>query len=441
MKVTIIGAGSVEFTRNILADLLTLRGLPGITVALHDIDASRLATAEAIARFTNEATGAGAAIEAHLDRRAALDGADYAINEIQVGGRDALLVDFEIPKRHGLRQTIADTLGIGGIVRGLRTLPVMIEIGDDLAQVAPTAWLLNYTNPMAMVPWAVYEGSRFSRVVGLCHSVRDTQEFLATTVGVPQEEIAFQTAGLNHQAFVLRFERDGEDLYPRLDEAIDRDPEGLGRRVRVELYRRLGYFPTESSEHSSEYVPWFLRDEEMIARFRIPVDDYIGRTAEALAEHREIERRLEAGEAFAVEPTSELASEVIAAIETGVPRQLAANVRNGGLLEGYPPDATVEVPCLVDRAGVQPTRIGAMPPQLLALNRTYLNVAELTVRAVLEGDRRLVYQAAMLDPNASASLTLDEIHDVVDELIDAHGDLIPDGIRRGARRGRTGAWR
>jgi alpha-galactosidase len=435
MKVTIIGAGSVEFTRNVLADILSFDELEGVAVALHDIDADRLATAEAMARYTNDSTGAGATIESHLERRSALDGADYAINEIQVGGRESLLLDFAIPKRYGLRQTIADTLGIGGVVRGLRTLPVMIAIGNDMADVCPDAWLLNYTNPMAMVPWAVYEGSRFSRVVGLCHSVRDTQEFLADIVGVPPREVAFQTAGLNHQAFVLRFERDGEDLYPRLDEAIERDPEGLGRRVRVELYRRLGYFPTESSEHSSEYVPWFLHVDEMIERFRIPVDDYVGRTAESLAEHREIEARLAAGESFEVEPTSELASEVIHAIETGTPRQLHANVRNGGLLEGYPPDATVEVPCLVDVAGVQPTRIGAMPPQLRALNRTYLNVAELTVRAVLEDDRRLVYHAAMLDPNAAATLTLDQIHDVVDELIEAHGALIPEGIRRGSRRG------
>jgi alpha-galactosidase len=439
MKATIIGAGSVEFTRNILADLLSFPELAGMTVALHDIDAERLATAERMALYTNTATGAGATIEAFLERRPALEGADYAINEIQVGGREALLVDFAIPKRHGLRQTIADTLGIGGVIRGLRTLPVMIAIGNDMAEVCPSAWLLNYTNPMAMVPWAVYAGSPFSRVVGLCHSVRDTHEFLAECVGVPKDEVAFQTAGLNHQAFVLRFERDGEDLYPLLDEAIEHDPDGLGRRVRVELYRRLGYFPTESSEHSSEYVPWFLHSDEMIERFRIPVDDYVGRTAETLAEHRAIEDRLATGDAIEIEPTSELASEVIHAVETGVPRQVYANVRNGGLLDGYPSESTVEVPCLVDKAGVQPTRIGAMPPQLRALNRTYLNVAELTVRAVIEGDRRLAYHAAMLDPNAAASITLDEIHDVVDELIDAHGELIPEAIRRGARRGRSRA--
>jgi len=433
-KITIIGAGSVEFTKNVLADILTFDELGDITVALHDINPERLETAEAMARYTNDATGGRAKIESHLDRRAALDGTDYAINEIQVGGRDALLVDFAIPKRYGLRQTIADTLGIGGVIRGLRTLPVVVSIGNDMADVCPRAWLLNYTNPMAQVPWAVYQGSRFSRVVGLCHSVRDTESFLARTVGAPKEEIAYQTAGLNHQAFVLRFERNGEDLYPLLDAAIAGDPEGLGRRVRVEIYRRFGYFPTESSEHSAEYVPWFMRHDEMIERFRIPIDDYVGRTAEALEEYREIERKLRAGEDFDIEPTSELASEVIHAIETGIPRRIYGNVRNGGLIEGYPPECTVEVPCLVDKAGVQPTRVGHLPPQITALNRTYLNVAELTVRAVLEEDRRHVYHAAMLDPNAAATLTLDQIHDLVDELIEAHGDLIPEAIRRGSRR-------
>jgi alpha-galactosidase len=431
-KITIIGAGSVEFTRNVLSDILSFEELDDVTVALHDIDPDRLATAEAMGRFVNERTGGRAKIVSDLDRRAALEGTDYAINEIQVGGRDAFLLDFEIPSRYGLRQTIADTLGIGGISRGLRTLPVMVAIGNDMADVCPQGYLLNYTNPMAMVPWAVYEGSRFERVVGLCHSVRDTHAFLAETVGVPEPEIAFQTAGFNHQAFVLRFERDGRDLYPQLDDAIERDPDGLGRRVRVELYRRLGYFPTESSEHSSEYVPWFMHSDEMVRRFRIPVDDYIGRTEESLAEYREFERRLEAGEDVDLEPTSELASEVIHAMETGRSRTIYANVKNTGLIGDLPDGCCVEVPCLVDRAGVQPTAVGVRPPQLVAMNRTFLNVVELTVRAVLDGDRHHVYEAAMLDPNASATLTLDQIHDMVDELIAAHGDLIPESIRRGS---------
>jgi alpha-galactosidase len=308
----------------------------------------------------------------------------------------------------------------------------MIDIGNDMADVCPQGWLLNYTNPMAMVPWAVYEGSRFDRVVGLCHSVRDTHAFLAETVGVPEREISYQTSGFNHQAFVTRFERDGEDLYPSLEAAIERDPEGLGRRVRVELYRQLGYFPTESSEHSSEYVSWFMRHDDMIERYRIAVDDYIGRTVESLDEYHAIVRALEAGEDVDIEPTSELASEVIHSMETGVPRSIYANVKNTGLIPDLPDGCCVEVPCLVDRAGVQPTAVPARPPQLTALNRTFLNVVELTVRAVIDGDRQQVYRAAMLDPNAAATLTLGQIHDMVDDLIEAHGEMIPEAIRRGS---------
>jgi len=433
-NVTIIGAGSVEFTIDVLSNILSFDDLSDVSVVLHDIDESRLETAGRIGARINEAKGGRATIGTQPDRRKAFDGADYAINEIQVGGRDAFLIDFEIPSRYGVRQTIADTLGIGGISRGLRTLPVMIDIGNDMADVCPDATLLNFTNPMAMVPWAVYDGSRFDRVVGLCHSVFYTHEFLAETVGVPMDEIAFQTSGFNHQAFVTRFERGGEDLYPALDAAIEADPEGLGRRVRVQLYKELGYFPTESSEHSAEYVSWFMRHEDQIERFRIPVDDYIGRTEEALADYREIVRKLEAGEAVEAEPGSELASDIIHSIETGTPRALYANVKNTGLIPDLPDGCCVEVPCLVDRAGVQPTAVPARPAHLTAMNRTFLNVVELTVRAVLEGDRRQVYRAAMLDPNTAATLTLDQIHDMVDDLIEAHGDMIPEAIRRGSTR-------
>jgi alpha-galactosidase len=432
-KVAIIGAGSVEFTLDVLSHTLSFEDLDDVRVALHDIDEARLETAGAIGGYVNEATGGRATIETTLDRRAALDGADYVINEIQVGGRDAFLIDFEIPTRYGIRQTIADTLGIGGISRGLRTLPVMVSIGNDMADLCPHGTLLTFTNPMAMVPWAVYEGSRFDRVVGLCHSVFYTHGFLAETVGVPLDQITFQTSGFNHQAFVTRFERNGEDLYPLLDAAIERDPEGLGRRVRVELYRQLGYFPTESSEHSAEYVPWFMRHDDMIERYRIPVDDYIGRTENALEEYRAIVGKLERGEPVEVEPGNELASDIIHSIETGTPRSLYANVKNTGLIPDLPDGCCVEVPCLVDKAGVQPTAVPARPAQLTAMNRTFLNVVELTVRAVLDGDRQQVYRAAMLDPNVSATLTLDQIHDMVDDLIEAHGDMIPDAIRRGSK--------
>ena len=433
-RIVIIGAGSVEFTRNIVADVCSFTELHGsITLALHDIDPDRLAYAGRAAESIVRRTNAGYQVEVHAERRPALQGADYAINEIQVGGFAGTVTDFEIPKAYGLRQTIADTIGIGGIMRGLRTIPVMAGIGNDMAELCPDALLLNYTNPMAMVPWGVYAGSPFSRVVGVCHSVRDTHHFLARTVGVPEEDVAFRTAGFNHQCFVYEFRRrsTGEDLYPRLREIVDAEPEGLGRRVRVEIFKRFGYFPTESSEHSSEYVPWFLHLDDQVERFRCEIDEYVRRSEENLADWERTKAKLDRDEELEVEPTSELAAEIIRSLENGEPREVYGNVRNGGLIEGLPEDACVEVPCLVDKNGVQPTRIGRIPPQTLALNRTFVNVVELTVHAALEQRRELVYQAALLDPNTAATLTTTQTVEMCDRLIEAHGDLMPEGIRAG----------
>jgi len=288
---------------------------------------------------------------------------------------------------------------------------------------------------MAMVPWGVWAGSPFpaARTIGVCHSVRDTHRFLAATVGVPEDDVAFLTAGFNHQCFVYRFEdrRTGEDLYPRLRAIVEADPEGLGRRVRVEIFKRFGYFPTESSEHSAEYVPWFLHHDDQVERFRSEIDEYIRRSDENLEAFAELQRALEAGEDLEIELNSELASEIVRAVETGVAREVYGNVRNDGLIEGLPDDACVEVPCLADENGVLPTRVGVLPPQTLALNRTFLNVVELTVHAALEQSRALVYQAALMDPNTAATLTTAQIASMVDDLIEAHGDLIPEGIRRG----------
>ena len=318
-RIAFIGAGSVEFTRDLLGDLL---GFPefarGVEVALHDVDPERLETAEAMARWTAGQLGAAPDISTHLDRRAALDGADFAINMIQVGGHAATLKDFEIPARHGLRQTIADTLGIGGIFRALRTIPVMLGIGRDMAELCPDAWLLNYTNPMAMLCQAYAHGSPHTKVVGLCHSVQHTTRRLAELTDVPFEEVTFLGAGVNHQAFILRFERDGEDLYPRLDRAIEADPE-LRRTVRVELYRRFGYFPTESSEHSAEYLPWLMHDDAAIERFRIPVDEYVRRSEENLALYEELKTGLANGDGFEIERSLEYAPLIIRAMTSGEP--------------------------------------------------------------------------------------------------------------------------
>ncbi len=435
-KVAIIGAGSVEFTRNILTDLSSAPELHGsLHLALHDIDEERLAYAERAANQVIERSGAGYTVSAHADRRQAFEGADYLINEIQVGGYRATVTDFEIPTTYGLRQTIADTIGIGGIMRGLRTIPVMIEMGNEMADLCPEGLLLNYTNPMAMVPWGIWAGSRWpaARTIGVCHSVRDTHTFLASVLGVPEEQIEFRTAGFNHQCFVyvFRHRASGDDLYPRLHAAVDADPEGLGRRVRVEIFKRFGYFPTESSEHSSEYVPWFLHHPEQVERFRCEIDEYIRRSDENLQEWAALKAQLDAGAEIELENNNELASQFVFALETGTPMQLYGNVRNEALIDGLPEDACVEVPVLVADGTVQPQRIGPIPPQCLALNRTFLNTVELTVRAVVEGSRDHVYQAALLDPHTAATLTTEQIVTMVDELIDAHGDLIPEPIRRG----------
>src|SRR6201990_3308726 len=294
MKVTFVGAGSVEFTRNVVTDLCSYPEFAGqLQRALYDISAERLEFAARLARQIVTQTGAAATVTATRDRREALDGAAYVINEVQVGGYTSTRADFDIPARYGVRQTIADTLGIGGIFRGLRTIPVTTALAADMQQVCPDAYLLSYSNPMAMLPWAVYEGSAFTRVFGLCHSVRDTQAFLTQLTRADPERVRFLTAGFNHQAFVLRFEQDGESLYPRLAEVIEASPE-LRRRVRVEIFRRFGYFPTESSEHSAEYVPWFMRHDSQIEHFRIFVGDYLGRSEENLRELDAVQRDLDA---------------------------------------------------------------------------------------------------------------------------------------------------
>jgi alpha-galactosidase len=429
-RIAFIGAGSVVFTKNLLGDILDVPALREVEIALHDIDDDRLASAEAMARYVAGERAAAPRISAHAERRAALDGADYVINMVQIGGHPSTLVDFELPARYGLRQTIADTLGIGGIFRTLRTADHMLALGREMAELCPRAWLLNYTNPMAMLCWLVYAGTPTSQVVGLCHSVQFTIEDLAELVDVREDEVTFLAAGVNHQAFILRFERDGEDLYPRLDERIAGDPD-LQRRVRVALYQRLGYFPTESSEHAAEYVPWFMREDSELERFRVPVDEYVRRSEANLVEYERVRNVLARGEAMPVERSNEYAAGIIHSIETGRPSVIYGNVRNAGLIPALLEDACVEVPCLVDATGVNPVSVQEYPPQLAALNRTFLNVVELTVRAVLEERPDFVRHAAMLDPNTAATLTLDEIDALCDELIQAHGDLLPAGLRPG----------
>ncbi|MEU6408774.1 alpha-glucosidase/alpha-galactosidase [Microbispora sp. NPDC046933] len=425
-KIVFIGAGSVVFTQGLLADLLAYPELREARIALHDIDAERLRVAETVAHRIATARGARPAVTADLDRRAALDGADFVINMIQVGGHDATVTDFEIPARYGLRQTIADTIGVGGVFRALRTFPVLDALAADMAAVCPDALLLNYTNPMAMNVW--YLSGKVRNVVGLCHSVYWTMRGLSDLVAVPYEEVAYLAAGVNHQAWVLRFERDGENLYDRLDDAIARDPE-LRRRVRVEMYRRLGHYPTETSEHSAEYLPWLLRHDDEIDRLRIPVGEYVRISEENVREYKRTRDAVRHGGDLPVAGTGEYAPQIIHSIVTGTPRVVYGNVVNDGLIANLPPGCVVEVPCAVDATGVLPTRVGALPPQCAALNRAYVSVNELTVRAALEGRPEHVRHAVMVDPNASATLSLDEIWRLCDDLTRAHGELLPEALR------------
>jgi len=315
------------------------------------------------------------------------------------------------------------------VFRALRTIPIMLDIAGDMAELCPQAWMLNYTNPMAMNCWAWYAGSPDQNIVGLCHSIQNTSRQVAEYVGVPPQEITFHGAGVNHMSWVLRVEHEGRSLYPALDAAIAADPEGLGRHVRVQVYRRFGYFPTESSEHFAEYVPWFMRDDAEIERLRIPVGEYVRRSEENLEMYAEEKRKLAAGEPFEIERSQEYAAQIVHSMVTGVPRTVYGNVRNTGLITNLPANACVEVPCLVDRAGLQPTYVGELPVQCAALDRTFLNVVELTVCAALEGDRRRVLQAVALDPNAAAVLSLARMEALVDEMLAAERDLMPEGLR------------
>jgi alpha-galactosidase len=427
--VCFVGAGSAEFTRQLVRDLLAYPDLGALTLVMHDVDERRLRLAEGVARIAVGRQERPVAVRAERDRRAALDGADFVINTVNIGGHAATVTDFEVPARYGLRQTIADTLGVGGVFRALRTFPFLDALAADVRAVCPEAWLLNYTNPMAMNVQYLATRHPDVRVLGLCHSVYWTVHDLSELVGVDPDEVDFHSAGVNHQAWLLRWEHRGESLYPRLDELIGKDPE-LRRRVRVDMYRRLGFYPTETSEHSSEYVPWYLHDDAEIARLRIPVGDYLGISAANLAEIEALVPKVAAGEyAEPEEDAAEYAPQVVHSLVTGTPRTIQVNVANTGLIDNLPPGAGVEVPCTLDATGPAPQAVGALPPQCAALNRNFLNVVDLTVRAAVEGRPELVRQAMMVDPNTAATLPLDAIWRLADDMVTVHGELLPAPLR------------
>jgi len=427
-KITFIGAGSVVFTQGLLADIFAFPELASAHIALHDISPERLATAEAAARHIAQVRGAAPVITAHADRRESLVDADFVINIVQVGMGEATKIDFDVPAAYGVRQTIGDTLGVGGIFRALRTFPLLKALGSDIAAVCPQAWLLNYTNPMAMNVQYLTAATGLRRVVGLCHSVYWTVRGLADLVGVPFEEVTYRSAGVNHQAWVLSLTRGGEDLYPKLDALIEADAQ-LRRRVRVDMYRRLGFYPTETSEHSCEYVPWYLGHDSEIERLRVPVGAYLDIVAENVAEYERSRAALQAGEPLPVEGTMEYAPQIIHSVVTGTPRTVYGNVPNAGLIENLPSHGVVEVPCLVDGSGVQPTRAGMLPPQLAALNRTYLSMNDLVVRAALDDEPRHIRHAAMTDPATAAALTVEQIWALCNDMVRAHEDRLQPSLR------------
>ncbi len=461
-KITFVGAGSTVFARNLLGDILSFPELAESTISLHDINEDRLHETEVLANRIAGILGVKPTIEVTTDRRAALDGADYAISMFQVGGyKPGTVVDFEVPKKYGLRQTIADTLGIGGIFRALRTIPVLLEMTSDMEQLCPDVTFLNYVNPMAMLCWAVSRASKI-KTVGLCHSVQGTAGQLAYDIGVPLEDINFLAAGINHMAFYLRFERklpggEVEDLYPLIRQVYVEGRVPDWNRVRYEMLMRLGYFVTESSEHFAEYTPWFIKRDrpDLIERFNIPLDEYIRRCELQIMGWQFMQQKIndptslpeeqlrgilkefkvvpemvdhimnEFADMDKVSQSHEYGSRIIHSIETGVPRVVYGNVPNNGLVDNLPQDCVVEVPCLVDKNGLQPTKVGSLPPQLASLMTTNINVQRLTVEAALTCKREHIYHAAMLDPHTAAELDLDQIWALVDDLIEAHGDWLP----------------
>ena len=424
-KITFIGAGSVEFTEELITDILLFPELQDSEIWLMDIDEDRLEIAYGLALRIAEQLNVKPVIRKTLDRREALKDAGYVINTIQVGGLEATLKDFDIPEKFGLKQTIADTHGIGGIFRALRTIPQVLEIARDMEELCPKALLINYSNPMAMNVWAVYEATKIN-VVGLCrHSIPNTAHQLASYIGVPYEKPRYKAAGINHMCWFLELEVDGKDAYPLLREAM-KDPKVFKKDpVRFKIMEMFGHFVSESSEHMAEYVPYFIPFEEKIEELSIPIREYVRRSIEGNREYEE-NKKIARGEKplGKLERSGECASKIIHSMETGKRRCIHGNVKNTGLIPNLPYGCCVEVPCMVDRNGVQPVYVGEIPPQLAGLNKTQINVQELVVKAVLERRKDYVYYAALLDPLAKSIFRPEDIIKMVDELFEAHKEYL-----------------
>ncbi|PYZ92961.1 alpha-glucosidase/alpha-galactosidase [Salipaludibacillus keqinensis] len=428
-KITFIGAGSTIFAKNILGDCMFVPVLNGFEFALHDIDEKRLQESEQMLKNLSQKYNQSIKIVSYLDRKEALKGAKYVINAIQVGGYEpSTVIDFEIPKKYGLKQTIGDTIGIGGLFRTLRTIPVMLDIAKDMEEVCPDALLLNYTNPMASLTGFMLRYTNV-KTIGLCHSVQVCTKELFETLDMDVEGVEERIAGINHMAWLLEVKKDGKDLYPEIKKrAKEKQKEKHGDMVRFELMDKFGYYITESSEHNAEYHPYFIKSQypELIDRFNIPLDEYPRRCVNQIKEWEDMREEIVHNAQLSHERSKEYGSHIIEAMETNVPFKFGGNVMNtGGLISNLPENACVEVPCVVDRNGILPTYIGHLPEQLAALNRTNINTQLLTIEAIVTGKKEHIYQAAMLDPHTSAELSMDDIVAMCDELIEAHGDWLP----------------
>lgn len=430
-KITFMGAGSTIFAKNVLGDVMMTKALEDSQIALYDIDEIRLEESYQMLEAINRNNGSKAKIEKFLgipERKNALRGANYVVNAIQVGLYEPCTVtDFEIPRKYGLRQTIADTLGIGGIFRSLRTIPVMLDFARDMEEVCPNAWFLNYTNPMCTLTGAILRLSGV-KTIGLCHSVQVCAQHLLEGLGLPYDDkVQWKIAGINHMAWLLQISKDGKDLYPEIKKRAAARSEKHNDMVRYEMMKRFGYYVTESSEHNAEYLPYFIKDKypELIEKFNIPLDEYPRRCIKQIKEWKERGHELTNNPSLTHTRSNEYASFIMEAMETNLPAKIGGNVLNTGLIPNLPGNAVVEVPCLVDSSGIVPTYVGDLPEQLAALNRTNINVQLLTIEAARTLKKDFIYQAALLDPHTASELSIDDIVALCDELIQVHGDWMP----------------
>ena len=449
IKLTIIGAGSAVFTKNIVTDLLSVEAFKKMEIALQDIDPVRLKLSHELLNVISEKLNASPKITSHTDRRESLAGTDFVQTTIQVGGyKPATVIDFEIPSEYGLKQTIADTIGIGGIMRGLRTIPVLLDIGKDIVDICPNATWLQYVNPMCSNMIAINKTYPEIKSLGLCHSVQGTAEMLAKDLGENIEDIEYLCAGINHMAFYQKFVKKTngqpeEDLYPRLKALADKivndenissrslkkaDYSGkvLHEKVRYEILRRFGYFVTESSEHFAEYVPWFIKKnrQDLIDQYEIPIDELIDRLERSVKLWNDLEKDMTSIYDQTLKRSNEYASYIMDAISNNNEVTINANVKNNNLIDNLPDDCCVEVPCVINSDGCKPQKIGRLPEHLAALMRTNINVQLLTAEAAITKKREHIYHAAMLDPLTAANLSIDEIYSMTDKLIEAHGDYL-----------------